>query len=136
MNTNPDSGAPAGSPSDGGPRIHRAGRDRVKGARRILLVDDNKLVLKTTARKLKAAGYEVLTAEEGGSAIRQVRQLEPHLILLDLNFPPDVGFGGGIPWDGLLILSWLRTNGMHKIPVIVITGEDLDKYKDRLVEAG
>ena len=90
------------------------------------MIDDNKLVLKTTAFKLRAAGYEVLTAEDGGSAIRQVRQLAPHLILVDLNFPPDVGYGGGIPWDGLLILSWLRrTYGVQKIPVIVITGGDV-----------
>jgi DNA-binding response OmpR family regulator len=101
------------------------------------VVDDNRIILKTTSTKLQAAGYEVLTAEDGGSAIRQVRQLKPHLILLDLNFPPDVGNGGGIPWDGFLILSWLRrSNEIDKVPVIVITGGDLNKYKDRWVEAG
>jgi DNA-binding response OmpR family regulator len=105
--------------------------------KRILVVDDNQLILKTSASKLKAAGYEVLTAEDGGSAIRQVRQLQPHLILLDLNFPPDVGHGGGIPWDGLLILSWIRrTVGAQKIPVIVITGGEVEKYKARFVEEG
>jgi DNA-binding response OmpR family regulator len=102
-----------------------------------LLVDDNKIILKTTSAKLQAAGYEVLTAEDGGSAIRQVRQLKPHLIVLDLNFPPDVSHGGGIPWDGFLILTWLRrSDGMQQVPVIVITGGDLDKYKDRWAEAG
>src|SRR5215467_7159079 len=132
MNTNTDSGASAGPPSGWGPRIHRASKAHVKRPRKILVVDDNKVVLTTTSGKLKAAGYDVLTAEDGGSAIRQARQLQPHLILLDLNFPPDVGHGGGIPWDGLLILSWLRRNdGMEKIPVIVVTGGDLEKYKDR-----
>ena len=121
----------------GGPRIHRAAKAQVAGPRRILVVDDNKVILRTTASKLKANGYEVLTAEDGGSAIRQVRQLQPHLILLDLNFPPDVGHGGGVPWDGLLILTWLRrTVEVQKIPVIIITGGDLEKYQSRFAEAG
>jgi CheY-like chemotaxis protein len=131
--------APAGALPAQGPRIHRhsRGQNKKQQPKRILLVDDNKIILKTTGAKLKEAGYEVLAAEDGGSAIRQARQLKPHLILLDLNFPPDVGHGGGIPWDGLLILSWLRRNdGMEKIPVIVVTGGDLEKYKDRWVEAG
>ena len=136
MNTHTDGSASAGLSPAGGLRIHRTSKGNVKSPRRILLVDDNKIILQTTSTKLKAAGYQVLTAEDGGSAIRQVRQLQPDLILLDLNFPPDVGHGGGIPWDGLLILTWLRNNGMHKIPVIVITGQDLEKYEQRLVEAG
>src|SRR6267142_1548484 len=121
MNTHTDSSASAGLSPARGLRIHRTSKGNVKSPRKILLVDDNKIILQTTSTKLKAAGYQVLTAEDGGSAIRQVRQLQPDLILLDLNFPPDVGHGGGIPWDGLLILTWLRNNGMHKIPVIVIT---------------
>src|SRR5215471_17419265 len=139
MSTDTDSGASPGPPPGWGPRIHRAGKARVQTTetRRILVVDDSKVILKTTSAMLKAAGYEVLTAEDGGSAIRQARQLQPHLILLDLNFPPDVGHGGGVPWDGLLILSWLRrTDGMEKVPVMVITGGDLEKYKDRWGEAG
>src|SRR6266404_4163616 len=137
MNKDTNCGASAGPLPGWGPRIHRANRAHVKSSRKILVVDDNKLILQTTSTKLKAAGYEVLTAEDGGSAIRQARQLQPHLILLDLNFPPDVGHGGGVPWDGFLILSWLRrTDGMEKVPVIVITGGDLEKHKDRWVEAG
>ena len=94
MKPDSDCGASGGPPSGLGIRIHRASRDHVKTLRRILVVDDNKVILKTITAKLKESGYEVLTAEDGGSAIRQVRQLEPHLILLDLNFPPDVGSGG------------------------------------------
>src|SRR5215471_17261432 len=100
MNTSTDKSASAGAPQGWTPRIHPASKAPLNSPtpRKILLVDDDKIILKTTSAKLKAAGYEVLTAEEGGSAIRQVRQLQPHLIILDLNFPPDVGHGGGIPW--------------------------------------
>jgi len=137
MNKETDSSDSGAAPSIPGPRIHRARKDCVKKRRKILVVDDNKIILKTTASKLKDAGYEVLTAEDGGSAIRQVRQLQPDLIILDLNFPADVGNGGGIPWDCFLIISWLRQMvGAEKTPVIVITGGDIEKHKDRWDEAG
>jgi DNA-binding response OmpR family regulator len=137
MNKETDKSDSGAAPSIPGPRIHRARKDSAKKSRKILVVDDNKIILKTTATKLRDAGYEVLTAEDGGSAIRQVRQLQPDLIILDLNFPADVGHGGGIPWDGFLIISWLRQMvGAEKIPVIVITGGDVEKHKDRWEEAG
>ncbi len=118
-------------------RIHPPRRDPDKSARKILVVDDNKVILKTTATKLNSLGYEVVTAEDCAAAMRQVRETAPQLILLDLNFPPDVGHGGGIPWDGLLLLGWLRrTTGGQNIPVMVITGGDLAQYKERCLEAG
>src|SRR5207249_663001 len=61
----------------------------------------------------------------------------PDLILLDLNFPPDVANGGGLGWDGFLILRWLRrTRGAVDVPVIAVTGGDLNLYRERCKEAG
>src|SRR5690242_7276263 len=56
-------------------------------ARRILVVDDDEVVRKSTAMKLKAHGYAVSTAGDGPSAIHAARSEKPDLILLDLNFP-------------------------------------------------
>src|SRR2546423_5031030 len=93
--------------------------------KRILVVDDDVVFLKTISLKLRAAGYDVLTAVDGAGAVSIVRQLKPDLILLDLNFPPDVAHGGGDGWNGLLILSWLRRmSEAHQIPVIAITASD------------
>ena len=138
MNKDTENGAPAGPASGWGPRIHRANRPHVKKSpRKILVVDDNRVILQTTSAKLKAAGYEVLTAEDGASAIRQARQLLPHLILLNPTSPPTSVRVAEFPGMVFSILSWLRrTNGMEKVPVIVITGGDLEKHKDRWVEAG
>ncbi len=109
----------------------------VKGPKRILIVDDNRVVLKVTAAKLQDYGYEVHTAEDGGGAISKLREVKPDMLLLDLNFPPDIAHGGGVPWDGLLLLSWLRrmTEAEH-LQVIAITGGDLPDYKERCLEAG
>jgi CheY-like chemotaxis protein len=105
--------------------------------RKILIVDDNPIIIRTLSMKLKSTGYEVLTAQDGGEAVRIARQAKPDLILLDLSFPPDVAHGGGVPWDGFLIMTWLRRLDEAKsIPIVVITGGDAAKCKDRSLAEG
>ena len=105
--------------------------------KKILVVDDSLLILKQMSTKLTANGYEVLTAEDGGTAVSTVRTEKPDLILLDLSFPPDVAHGGGVAWDGFLIMNWLqRLEEAKHIPIIVITGGDPTKLKDRALAAG
>jgi CheY-like chemotaxis protein len=105
--------------------------------KKILVVDDNLVILRAMSTKLAANGYDVCTAEDGGTAVKTVRQQKPDLILLDISFPPDVANGGGVAWDGFLIMGWLRRMEEAKqIPVIIITGGDPLKYKDRALAAG
>jgi CheY-like chemotaxis protein len=103
----------------------------------ILVVDDNPIILRTTSMKLKSQGFDVLTAIDGSEAIGAARRKRPDLILLDLSFPPDVAHGGGVGWDGLLIMSWLRRiDEARQIPIIVITGNQSDEVKKRALAAG
>lgn len=105
--------------------------------KKILVVDDSIIFLKAISTKLRSFGYDVFTAVDGSAAVGAVRQMRPDLILLDLNFPPDVGHGGGVAWNGLLILNWLRR--MHEAqntPVIVITAGELEECKQQCVAAG
>ena len=105
--------------------------------KKILVVDDNPVILKTMSMKLIANGYDVVTAEDGSGAVSAVRTQKPDLILLDLSFPPDVAHGGGVAWDGFVIMTWLRRLEEAKnIPIIVITGSDPEKYKARALAAG
>jgi DNA-binding response OmpR family regulator len=103
----------------------------------ILIVDDNEVILKTLSLKLKANDYEVATAMDGSQALGAVRRQRPDLILLDINFPPDVGHGGGVPWDGFRMLEWFsRMEEVKTTPVIIITGGDAATDKDRALAAG
>ena len=103
----------------------------------ILIVDDNEVILKTLSMKLKANDYEVVTAMDGSEALAVVRKQRPDLILLDISFPPDVGSGGGVPWDGFRMIEWFsRMEEAKTTPVIIITGGDSAKYKDRAMAAG
>ncbi len=105
--------------------------------KKILVVDDSVLILKLLSGKLTANGYQVITAEDGGTAVNAVRTERPDLILLDLSFPPDVAHGGGVAWDGFLIMNWLkRIEEAKHIPIIVISGAEPAKFKDRVLAAG
>ena len=105
--------------------------------KRILVVDDSAFILKILSIKLKAAGYEVLTAEDGAEAVSIARIQRPDLIVLDMIFPPDVAHGGGIAWDGFLIMEWVRRLESGKdTPIIVISAGDPAKFKDRSLAAG
>ena len=108
-----------------------------KTRQRILVVDDCKVTVRLLSNLLKSNGYDVLTAIDGSEAIAAVRTQKPDLILLDLNFPPDVGHGGGVPWDGFLIIEWMRLMDEGTgIPILVITSNESAKSDQRALAAG
>jgi CheY-like chemotaxis protein len=106
-------------------------------AKKILVVDDNEVILKSALQKLTAKGYLVTTAIGGPEALSSVRQERPDLILLDLSFPPDASNVGGPLQDGFFIIQWLRrAPETEKIPIIMISATDPEKFKDRALSAG
>ncbi len=103
--------------------------------KKVLVVDDNEVILKTISLKLQGAGFTVITALDGSEAVAAARKETPDLILLDINFPPAVD---GVPWDGFRIMDWFhRLDPAKKIPIIIITGmEDIGmKNKERATKA-
>jgi DNA-binding response OmpR family regulator len=119
-------------------RMFASGRTRATAMseKKILVVDDNPVILKTMSMKLTSAGFRAVTALDGAEAVSAVRREKPDLILLDLSFPVDVG-QAGVPWDGFLIMQWLRRlDEAKQIPIIVVTGGDPAKFKDRALAAG
>jgi len=105
--------------------------------KKILVVDDDAVILKILSRKLGAHGYDVETAADPAEALAVARSIKPDLILLDLVFPPDVNFGGGVGWDGFRVMNWLHTSGVAcNIPIFIISGETPDHCKDRCLANG
>lgn len=103
--------------------------------KKILIVEDDQFLHKILATKIKAAGFDVISAYDGESALKKVKEM-PDLILLDLILPQMSGFEflGEIKLDAKL----------KKIPVIVLSNlgqeEDLERAKslgaqDYLVKA-
>lgn len=66
--------------------------DAVSEKGKILVVDDDRLVLATLSYGLSQAGYEVLTADNGDDAILLAREHRPALALLDIRMEGKSGF--------------------------------------------
>ena len=82
-------------------------------ARRILLVDDEELILKILSRKLEATGtYQVFTASNGEEALGFLKTRDVDLVITDIRMPR---------MDGITLLKEIR-NRWPSMPVIIITG--------------
>ncbi len=102
--------------------------------KKILVIDDNEIILKTTSMKLQSAGYRVFTALDGSEGVAAVRREKPDLVVLDITFPPEVS---GMSWDGFRIMDWLhRVDETQKIPIIVISGVVEEKNRQRAAASG
>jgi DNA-binding NtrC family response regulator len=80
--------------------------------KKILLVDDEKIILETLGENLKDAGYNLTSAENGGEAIARLKKENYDLIVTDLVME-------GI--DGIQLLTAAKEINPD-IPVIILTG--------------
>ena len=85
---------------------------------KLLIVDDDAEVRRGYRALLEAHGYEIASAADGVSAVREALAHEPDLVVLDLGLPSGTGFD---------VLKWLRsTRLLARIPVIVVSGMRID----------
>jgi len=103
----------------------------------ILIVDHDHAMLINIARHIQSIGYGTILATDAAEAISAVRHSNPNLILLNVDFPPDVAHGGGPFSDGFLLLIWLRQMDEAKtVPIVMINGDDSPAHIDRARTAG
>jgi CheY-like chemotaxis protein len=94
---------------------------------RILLVEDSKPIRRENESALQKAGYEVICAEDGESALQLAREQHPDLILLDMILPK---------LSGPEVLQHLKKeSGTAEIPVVVLSSLT-EKNRQKLMEAG
>jgi len=80
---------------------------------KVLVVDDEPDAVELVSFNLKAAGYEVVTADDGNEAIKRARQHSPDLVLLDVMLPEV---------DGLEVCKLLRRDPVTSgVPIIMLT---------------
>jgi PAS domain S-box-containing protein len=98
------------------------------GARRVLVVDDNRDAAESLARLLRLRGHEVRVAHDGVQAMALATALQPELILLDLGMP-------GL--DGFEVARRLRREAALGHPLLVaLTGYGQEDDRRRTAEAG
>ena len=87
-------------------------------AKRILVVEDDRVTQKLIADALRCAGYEVATAHDGATAVKIAREQEPDLVTLDIHLAKD---SPDDSWDGFSVANWLRRiNEGGQIPIIIV----------------
>lgn len=90
----------------------------MKAKKKILLVDDERAILKVLSIKLRISGYDVVTAPDGQEALDLVKSESPDIMLLDVIMPGIDGFG---------VLERLRT--FSELPVIVFSARTENAQK-------
>jgi DNA-binding response OmpR family regulator len=61
-------------------------------AKKILIVEDNIVILTMQKQIFEMEGYEIVTAQEGMDALKKIHQENPDVVLLDVNIPGMNGF--------------------------------------------
>jgi len=99
-------------------------------AKKILLVEDEEILIDLLQKKLTKEGYEVLVARDGEEGLKKMKEMEPKpdLILLDIIMPKMGGFE--------VMEEMAKDENLKKIPVIVISNSGQPVELDRAKKLG
>ena len=94
----------------------------------VLLVDDDVDFLLYVQTILQHSGYRVRSAANGLEALIRIQELRPDVVVCDLQMPE---------MDGLSLIRRLRARpGMDLVPLILLTGLDLEEIPERALRLG
>ncbi|MDS0526145.1 response regulator transcription factor [Clostridium sp. SHJSY1] len=82
---------------------------------KIMIVEDNEKLQNEIANLLEHNGYSAIKVNEFNNIVKDVKDKNPHLILLDINLPHD---------DGFKICTQIRS--FSKVPIIFVTSRNTD----------
>jgi len=96
--------------------------------KKILLVEDEKVLIETVTLRLEANGYEVISAYDGFAGLGKAKKEKPDLIILDLMLPK---------MDGYKVCGLLKADTRYnKIPIIMFTARAQESDKKMGKEVG
>jgi len=96
---------------------------------KVLMVDDDRMLLDMYKERLELAGYEVTGCANGEECLTKVHEMKPEIVLLDIMMPKVNGFD---------VLKNIRADQEFKnIPVIVLTAliQDVDRAQGKKLGA-
>ena len=95
---------------------------------RVLVVDDEPDLVRILEFGLKAAGYQVETANDGQEGLKKARELKPDIILLDLMLPK---------LDGYKVCRLLKFDERYKqIPIMILSARTQEGDQNLAHEMG
>jgi len=94
----------------------------------VLAVDDSQTIRDMVTMALNGAGFKTTTANDGVHGLEVLSDMEPDVIITDINMPRMDGFG---------FIDGVRKKSKYKgIPILVLTTENSNEMKLRAREAG
>lgn len=97
-------------------------------AKKILLIEDEQLMIDLLERKLIQEGYEVSVAKNGVEGLEKMKEEKPDIVLLDIVMPRMGGFE--------VMEEMNKDAGLKQIPVIVISNSGQPVELDRAKRLG
>lgn len=85
---------------------------------RILVAEDEPIMLKTIAFRLKKDGHDVITTDNGRDALDKIDTMALDLIITDIMMPYS---------SGLEIVGHVKKNTLRKVPIIVLSSMGQEK---------
>jgi two-component system cell cycle response regulator DivK len=95
---------------------------------RILYIEDNHENRLLVKRILEAEGYLMMEATDGPTGLEVAAQMQPDLILLDINLPEIDGYD--------LARHFRNTPGLQQVPILAITANVMRGDRERTLESG
>ncbi len=96
--------------------------------KKILVVDDERVIVQMVGMRLKAHGYDVISASDGQEGLDVAKKEKPDLIILDVMMPK---------MDGYKVCGLLKMDSRFaKIPIIMFTARAQEKDRDMGKEVG
>lgn len=96
--------------------------------KKILIVDDERDIVKALMIRLQGAGYEVVTAFDGAQGVFMAHKEKPDLIILDIRMPAGDGFS--------VAQRLKRSIHTFSIPVIFLTGSPEKNAAEKAMALG
>lgn len=97
-------------------------------AKKILLLEDEEIMLDLLQRKLAKEGYDVSVARDGEEGLEKMREAKPDILLLDVIMPKKGGFE--------VMEEMLKDKDLKDIPVIIISNSGQPVELDRAKKLG
>ncbi|MBN1189776.1 MAG: response regulator transcription factor [Dehalococcoidales bacterium] len=105
--------------------MNKAGQEKTEASTKILIIEDDPLIIDFLKMGLVPEGFEIATASEGKAAIESFRQHQPGLVILDLRLP-------GLSGDEVCT----RIRAESNVPILVLTALDRIEDKVKLFKSG
>jgi CheY-like chemotaxis protein len=97
-------------------------------SQKILIIEDNDQNLYMMTFLLEAHGFEIIAARDGKTGVALANQMNPAVILLDIQLPG---------MDGYAVAAALRsTAGLERVPIVAVTSFAMLGDREKILSAG